>query len=44
MAMWTARCANRDWAVYVASSGTVQARACPQAKQLGLPECRTLPD
>ena len=43
MAMWTARCSTGDWAVYVAPSGIVQTRACAEAKQLGLPECLSLP-
>lgn len=43
MAMWTARCSNGDWAVYVAPSGIVQTRPCAHAKQLGLPECLSLP-
>lgn len=43
MAMWTARCSTGDWAVYVAPSGVVQTRLCSQAKQLGLPECLSLP-
>lgn len=44
MAMWVAHCEGRvgrkDWAVYVGVSGTVQARECTTARQLGLPECR----
>ena len=43
MAMWHVRCSNRDWAVYVAPSGSVQARPCEHAAQLGLPQCATLP-
>ena len=39
MAMWVARCTGGDWAVFLAASGTVQARACKQMQQLGLPEC-----
>lgn len=44
MAMWTARCSTGDWAVYIAPSGVVQTRACSQARQLGLPECLSLPE
>jgi hypothetical protein len=40
MAMWVARCAGGDWAVFVAPSGYVQVRACKDAEELGLPECR----
>jgi hypothetical protein len=43
MAMWVADCSDRDWAVYIAPSGAVQARACDEARQLGLPECRPIP-
>ena len=43
MAMWVARCSNRDWAVYLGPTGNVQARACNQAAQLKLPECSRLP-
>lgn len=39
MAMWVAYCTNGDWAVYVAPSGVIQARACKDAAQLGLPQC-----
>lgn len=44
MAMWTVRCSNGDWAVYVAPNGTVQSRPCRHARQLGLPECLSLPE
>jgi hypothetical protein len=40
MAMWIARCGGGDWAVFVAPSGFVQVRACKDAAELGLPECR----
>jgi hypothetical protein len=43
LSMWVARCSNRDWAVYLGPTGNVQARACNQAKQVGLPECSRLP-
>lgn len=40
MAMWTARCSNRDFAVYISGGGGVQARPCDDARALGLPACR----
>ena len=41
MAMWAARCSDSGaWAVFVAPNGDVQVRACADAGQLGLPECR----
>ena len=43
MAMWAVRCSNEDWAVYVGAGGTVQARLCAQAQQLGLPICSAVP-
>lgn len=43
MAMWVGQCANKDWAVYIAPSGIVQARPCPDAAALGLPACAPLP-
>jgi hypothetical protein len=42
--MWVARCDRGDWAVYIAPSGIIQARACKDARQLGLPECRGTPE
>ena len=44
MAMWAAHCTDTgDWSVFIAPSGDVQARLCTEAKQLGLPECKSLP-
>lgn len=43
MAMWVAHCTGGDWAVYVAPSGTVQARPCKEAAQLKLPLCHPGP-
>ena len=40
MAMWVAYCSNGAWAVYIAPSGDIQARACKDSRQLELPECR----
>lgn len=41
LSMWTARCVDSGaWAVFVAPNGDVQVRACAEAAQLGLPECR----
>jgi hypothetical protein len=41
MAMWVARCQDqRQWAIYLAPNGDVQARDCAQQQQLGLPACR----
>jgi hypothetical protein len=40
MAMWIAHCTDTgDWALYIAPNGDVQASACGDAKELGLPEC-----
>lgn len=45
MAMWAAHCTDTgDWSVFIAPSGDVQARLCSEAKQLGLPECRPMPE
>jgi len=44
MAMWVANCAGTAWAVYVGADGSVQARKCSQASELGLPECREVPE
>ena len=43
MAMWVAHCTGGDWAVYVAPSGTVQARRCADAETLKLPACHPGP-
>ena len=41
MSMWAARCSDSGaWAVFIAPNGDVQVRACKEAEQLGLPECR----
>lgn len=40
MKMWTARCQSNRYAVYLAADGRVQVRACGQAVELGLPQCR----
>jgi hypothetical protein len=40
MAMWIAYCSNGPWAVYIAPSGDVQARACKDSKATGLPLCK----
>jgi hypothetical protein len=43
MAMWVAHCSSGDWAVFLAPSGTVQARKCSEAAQLKLPACKPGP-
>ncbi len=41
MAMWTAHCSDTgDYALYIAPTGDVQASACKDALELGLPECK----
>ena len=41
MSMWTARCSDTgDWALFIAPNADVQVRACENAVQLELPECR----
>jgi hypothetical protein len=43
-AMWTAHCTDSgDWAVFIGPTGDAQARACKDAAQLKLPECRPSP-
>jgi outer membrane murein-binding lipoprotein Lpp len=42
--MWTLRCSDTgDWALFLAPNGDVQARACKDTTQLGLPPCVTGP-
>lgn len=42
--MWTLRCSDTgDWALFLASDGDIQARACKDLLQLGLPPCVTAP-
>lgn len=44
LAMWVALCADeRAWGVFIAPTGDIQVRACEEAAQLDLPQCR-LPD
>ncbi len=41
MAMWTAHCTDTgDYSLYIAPNGDVQVRACKDARELGLPECK----
>lgn len=42
--MWTLRCSDTgDWALFLAANGDIQARACKDLLQLGLPPCVTGP-
>lgn len=42
--MWVARCEDgRHHAVFLAPNADVQVRNCEEAAQLGLPQCRPLP-
>jgi hypothetical protein len=40
LSMWTLRCSDGDYSVFIAPSGDVQVRQCRHMKTLGLPECR----
>ena len=40
MSMWTLRCTDGEYAIFIAPSGDVQVRTCKDVKTLGLPECR----
>ena len=45
MAMWVARCSDSgDVAIFIGANGDVQVRRCAQAAQLGLPECKPVPE
>ena len=45
MAMWVARCSDSgDVAIFIAPNGDVQVRRCGQLAQLGLPQCKPLPE
>ena len=37
--MWTARCEDRDWAIFAGPDGTAQVRDCKDIPGTGLPEC-----
>ena len=45
MRMWVAQCGPeiKQWAVFIAPNGDVQARDCAQAGELALPRCEPLP-
>lgn len=43
LVMWTARCTNADFAIFIAGDGTVQVRPCADLKSLKLPECKLPP-
>lgn len=40
LSMWTLRCSDGDYSIFIAPSGDVQVRQCRHMKTLGLPECR----
>jgi hypothetical protein len=40
LSMWTLRCSDGEYAVFIAPSGDVQVRQCRHMTTLGLPECR----
>ena len=41
MSMWVARCSDSGgWSLFIAPNGDVQVRACENAAELELPECR----
>jgi hypothetical protein len=40
LALWTLRCTDGDYGIFIAPSGDVQVRRCTDLKTLGLPECR----
>ena len=40
LSMWTLRCTDGEYAIFIAPSGDVQVRSCKDVKTLGLPECR----
>jgi hypothetical protein len=40
MSVWTARCSDGEWSLFIAPNGDVQVRSCKDVKTLGLPPCR----
>ena len=40
MSVWTARCSDGEWSLFIAPNGDVQVRSCKDVKTLGLPACR----
>lgn len=40
MSMWTIRCSDGEYAIFIAPTGDVQVRQCRQMPTLGLPGCR----
>ena len=40
LSMWTLRCTDGEYGIFIAPSGDVQVRQCKDMKTLGLPECR----
>jgi len=41
LSVWTARCSDGEWSLFIAPNGDVQVRSCKEVKALGLPECRS---
>jgi len=40
LSLWTIRCSDGEYGIFIAPSGDVQVRPCRDMKTLGLPECR----
>jgi hypothetical protein len=40
LSMWTLRCTDGEYSIFIAPTGDVQVRQCRHLKSLGLPECR----
>ena len=40
LSVWTLRCTDGEYAIFIAPNGDVQVRTCKDVKTLGLPECR----
>lgn len=40
MSVWTARCSDGEWSLFIAPNGDVQVRSCKDVETLGLPPCR----
>lgn len=39
LSVWTLRCTDGEYAIFIAPSGDVQVRSCEHSQRLGLPRC-----
>ena len=41
LSVWSLKCTDGEYVLFIAPNGDVQVRSCEHAKRLGLPQCRS---